>query len=65
LAPKANSHVEHLIGSIRRECLDQMLIVNETHLQKVLDEYSGFFNEARRTRPSQQGRLRRCTTYSI
>jgi transposase InsO family protein len=47
LAPKANSYVERLIGSIRCECFDHVLVVNETHLQKVLDEYCGFFNRAR------------------
>ena len=39
--------MERLIGSLRRECLEHLLIVNETHLQKVLDEYCRFFNEAR------------------
>jgi hypothetical protein len=47
MAPKANCYVERLIGSLRRECLDHLLIVSEAHLQKVLDEYSDFFNEAR------------------
>jgi transposase InsO family protein len=39
--------VERLIGSIRRECLDHVLVLNEEHLQKVLDEYRAFFNHAR------------------
>jgi hypothetical protein len=47
LAPKANSYEERLIGSIRRECLDHVLVLNRAHLQKVLDEYGGFFNHAR------------------
>jgi hypothetical protein len=47
LAPKANCYVERLIGSIRRECFDHVLVLNEEHLQKVLDEYGGFFNHAR------------------
>jgi putative transposase len=47
LAPKANSYVERLIGSIRRECLDHVFLLNGAHLQKVLDEYRGFFNHAR------------------
>jgi transposase InsO family protein len=50
LAPKANGYVERLIGSIRREYLDQLLVINEAHLQKTLDEYCGFFN---RVRPHQ------------
>jgi hypothetical protein len=47
MAPKANCYVERLIGSLRRECLDHLLIVSEAHLQKVLDEYCDFLNEAR------------------
>jgi putative transposase len=47
LAPKANSYVERLIGSIRRDCIDHMLVLSEPHLQKLLDEYRGFFNHAR------------------
>jgi transposase InsO family protein len=45
--PKANSHVERLIGTLRRECLDHVLVLKEAHLQRVLDEYRGFFNDAR------------------
>ena len=47
LAPKANSHCERLIGSVRRECLDHVLVLGEDHLQRVLDEYRGFFNAHR------------------
>ncbi len=47
MAPKANSDVERLIGSLGRECLDHLLIVSEAQLQKVLDEYRDFFNDAR------------------
>jgi putative transposase len=47
MAPKANCYVERLIGSLRRECLDHLLIVSEAQLQKVLDEYCEFFNRAR------------------
>jgi hypothetical protein len=42
MAPKANCYVERLIGSLRRECLDHLLIVSEAHLQNVLDEYCDF-----------------------
>jgi hypothetical protein len=47
MAPKANCYVERFIGSLRRECLDHLLIVSEAHLQKVLGEYCNFFNGAR------------------
>ena len=43
LAPKANAHCERAIGSVRRECLDHILILNQRHLQLVLDEYRGYF----------------------
>jgi hypothetical protein len=38
---------ERLIGTLRRECLDHMLIWSEPHLQRVLDEYRQFYNDAR------------------
>jgi hypothetical protein len=44
LAPKANAHCERAIGSVRRECLDHILILNQRHPQLVLDEYRGYFN---------------------
>jgi hypothetical protein len=47
LAPKANGHVERLIGTLRRECTDHVLILGEAHLQHVLDAYRTFFNAAR------------------
>jgi len=46
-APKANSHVERLIGSVRRECLDLVLVRGHHHLQQLLDEFRAYFNEAR------------------
>jgi transposase InsO family protein len=47
MSPKANAHVERMIGSVRRECLDHVLVHNELHLKRVLDEYRSYFNEAR------------------
>jgi putative transposase len=47
LAPKANAHVERVIGSFRRECLDHLLVFGQAHLQQVLDEYRDYFNRAR------------------
>jgi putative transposase len=43
-APRANALAERWIRSARRECLDQVVIINERHLQPVLDEYVGYFN---------------------
>jgi transposase InsO family protein len=47
MAPRANAHAERWIGSCRRECLDRMLIVNQRHLQAVLDEYCLHYNDER------------------
>jgi putative transposase len=38
-APKAKAHAERWVGSVRRECLDRILIVSHTHLERVLREY--------------------------
>jgi transposase InsO family protein len=67
LAPKANGHVERLIGTLRRECTDSVLIWGDAHLQRVLDEYRRFYNEARphqgieQRRPSAFGMAPRST----
>jgi transposase InsO family protein len=41
-APKANAICERFIGSVRRECLDHMLILNERHLYRLAGEYATF-----------------------
>lgn len=46
-APKANAMCERFLGSVRRECLDQMLILGERQLDWVIKEYVRFFNPAR------------------
>jgi len=46
-SPWMNGHVERLIGSIRRECLDHQLIWNEAHLRKVLRAYADYYNNDR------------------
>jgi transposase len=46
-APRANAICERMIGTLRRELLDQLLIVNERHLRRVLDEYLRHYNTAR------------------
>jgi hypothetical protein len=38
---------ERLLGSVRRECLDHLLILNEAHLLCVLQEYLAYYNSAR------------------
>ena len=46
-APRANAICERIIGTLRREVLDRLLIVNEHHLRQVLTEYLLHYNTAR------------------
>ena len=46
-APKANAIAERLVGTLRRECLDRVLVVNEAHLRAVLTEFVRFYNQER------------------
>ena len=46
-APRANAVCERLIGSLKRECLDHMLIVNRQQLQRTVQEYVAFYNHLR------------------
>jgi transposase InsO family protein len=46
-SPWQNGCAERLIGPVRRECLDQMLIFGEAHLRRVLSAYAAYYNQAR------------------
>ncbi len=46
-APNANASMEHWVRSVREECLDKVLILNETHLRRVMREYINYYNTAR------------------
>jgi putative transposase len=46
-APTANAIAERWVGSVRRECLDHLLIVPEAHLRQVLSTYVAHYNQAR------------------
>ena len=62
-APRANAICERMIGTLRRELLDRLLIVDEHHLRRVLTEYLRHYNAARPHRflgqltPAQAGTL--------
>jgi transposase InsO family protein len=45
-APRANAVCERFLGSVRRECIDHVLVLGERQLRRVLAEYVGHFNHA-------------------
>ena len=53
-APQANAIAERWIGTLRRELLDRMLIINRRHLTAVLTEYMAHFNDHRPHRALNQ-----------
>jgi transposase InsO family protein len=46
-SPWQNPYVERLIGTLRRECLDRMLVFGEVHLRQILSSYGAYYNEVR------------------
>jgi transposase InsO family protein len=46
-SPWQNGYVERLIGTVRRECLDRVLILGEAHLRRILSSYAAYYNEVR------------------
>jgi putative transposase len=46
-SPWQNPYVERIIGSIRRECLNHIIIINERHLRRQLKSYRTYYHEAR------------------
>ena len=46
-SPWQNGYVERLIGSIRRECTDHVIVVGEHHLRRTLAKYATYYNETR------------------
>jgi hypothetical protein len=43
-SPWQNGHVERLIGSIRRECTDHLIVLNEEHLRRILAKFATYYN---------------------
>jgi len=46
-SPWQNGYCERVIGTIRRECLDHVIVLNEKHLRRVLKEYLAYYHESR------------------
>ena len=46
-SPWQNPYAERLIGSIRRECLDRVVVTGEAHLSRILRRYADYYNQAR------------------
>ena len=44
-SPWQNGFAERLIGSIRRECVDHIVVLGETHLRRVLKSYARYYND--------------------
>jgi transposase InsO family protein len=69
-SPWQNPYVERLIGTIRRECLDHVIVVNERHLKRILTAYFRYYHcwrthqalemdcpESREVHPADCGRV--------
>jgi len=46
-SPWQNGYCERVIGTIRRECLDHVIVLSERHLRRVLTEYLAYYHESR------------------
>ena len=53
-APNANAYAERWVRTVRHECLNKLLIVNQAHLRRVLSEYVVYYNSARPHQGLQQ-----------
>jgi len=45
--PWQNPYAERIIGSLRRDCLDHVIVLDEQHLLRILRDYFGYYNESR------------------
>ena len=55
-SPWQNGFAERLIGSIRRECVDHIVVLGEAHLRRILTKYATYYNELRNSSVSWQRR---------
>jgi transposase InsO family protein len=53
-SPWQNGFAERLIGSIRRECVDHVIVLGEAHLRRLLTKYAAYYNELRTHRSLNQ-----------
>ena len=49
-SPWQNGFAERLIGSIRRECVDHVVVLGEAHLRRILTKYATYYNDLRNHR---------------
>ncbi|WP_245476312.1 transposase [Bradyrhizobium sp. Leo170] len=62
-SPWQNGFAERLIGSIRCECLDHVIVLGEAHLRRVLQSYADYYNNVRvldAHLPDQRAQPHRC-----
>jgi transposase InsO family protein len=53
-SPRQNGYAERLIGTIRRECLDHLIVLGEAHLRRILGEFVAYYNKSRTHRALSQ-----------
>jgi len=46
-SPWQSPYIERLIGSVRRECLDHIIVLNQAHLHRLLNSYSAYYHRSR------------------
>ena len=46
-SPWQNGYAERIIGTIRRECLDHVIVLSEAHLRRILKSYCGYYHRTR------------------
>jgi len=53
-SPWQNGYAERLIGTIRRECVDHLIVLGEAQLRRILREYADYYNSSRTHRALDQ-----------